>query len=88
MRHMLSNCQRLVIAGNSLSASTQSKDMHKQAKYLTKNFVAGSVGAIKQLDDFLMQITSKIDVDLMPGEFDPSNLMLPQQPLHHAMVSM
>ena len=23
----------------------------------------------------------------MPGEYDPSNLMLPQQPLHHAMFT-
>jgi DNA polymerase delta subunit 2 len=23
----------------------------------------------------------------MPGEFDPSNLMLPQQPLHHSMFT-
>ena len=29
----------------------------------------------------------KIDVDIMPGEFDPSNFMMPQQPLHHAMFT-
>ena len=28
-----------------------------------------------------------MDVDIMPGEFDPSNLMLPQQPLHHSMFT-
>lgn len=87
MKRMITNTQRLVIAGNSLSSTTQSKDMHKQAKYLIKNFVAGSVGAIKQLDDFLLQLTNKLDVDLMPGEFDPTNMMLPQQPLHHAMFT-
>jgi len=87
MEEMLTKTSRMIIAGNSLSSSTQSKDMHKQAKYLTKNFVAGSVVAIKQLDDFLVQLTNKLDVDIMPGEFDPSNLMLPQQPLHHAMFT-
>ena len=70
-----------------MSSSTQSKDMLNKAKYLTKNYVAGSVGAIKQLDDFLLQLINKLEVDLMPGEFDPSNLMLPQQPLHHAMLT-
>lgn len=85
LKKKLSNSMRLVIAGNSLSSATQSKDMHNKAKYLTKNFKAGSVCAIKQLDDFLVQLSSKIEVDLMPGEFDPSNLMLPQQPLHHSM---
>ena len=58
MEKMLTKTSRMIIAGNSLSSSTQSKDMHKQAKYLTKNFVAGSVVAIKQLDDFLVQLTS------------------------------
>ena len=28
-----------------------------------------------------------MDVDIMPGEFDPSNLLVPQQPLHHAMFT-
>ncbi|RNA41262.1 DNA polymerase delta subunit 2, partial [Brachionus plicatilis] len=87
LSHQLSNTLRLVIAGNSLSSSTQSKDMINKAKYLTKNYVAGSVGAIKQLDDFLLQLISKLEVDIMPGEFDPSNVMLPQQPLHHAMLT-
>lgn len=85
--NMVSNTVRLVIAGNSLSSSTQSKDMINKAKYLTKNYVAGSVNAIKLLDDYLLQLINHIEVDVMPGEFDPSNLMLPQQPLHHSMLS-
>ncbi|KAL1129304.1 hypothetical protein AAG570_013833, partial [Ranatra chinensis] len=28
---------------------------------------------------------STIDVDLMPGEFDPTNFTLPQQPIHYCM---
>lgn len=87
LEHMLANTTRCIIAGNCLGSSTQSKGMHKQAKYLQKNFVAGSVNPIKQLDEFLLQLTDKIDVDIMPGEFDPSNLMVPQQPLHHAMFT-
>jgi hypothetical protein len=57
LEEMFSKTNRLVIAGNSLSAATQSKGMHKQAKYLTKNFVPGSVSPIKQLDEFLLQLT-------------------------------
>lgn len=87
MSDILANSVRLVIVGNSLSSSTQSKDMINKAKYLTKNYVAGSVSAVKQLDEYLAQLISKMEVDVMPGEFDPSNLMLPQQPLHHAMLS-
>lgn len=30
-------------------------------------------------------IKSSVDIDLMPGEFDPANYTLPQQPLHKCM---
>jgi len=87
LKTILKNTQRLIIAGNTLSKDTQSKDMHNKAKYLTKNFVAGSCESIKKFDNLLLQLTSKMEVDVMSGEYDPSNLMLPQQPLHHAMFT-
>jgi DNA polymerase delta subunit 2 len=82
-------CQtkRLVIVGNSLDSSTRSKDIHNKAKYLTKNYIAGSVSSIKQLDSYIEQLADKIEIDLMPGENDPSNYMMPQQPLHTAMFA-
>ncbi|XP_041363525.1 DNA polymerase delta subunit 2-like [Gigantopelta aegis] len=81
----MSHISRVIIAGNSLSQSTQDKKSLNKAKYLTKKTAAGSVEAIKNLDDVLVQLASSVDVDLMPGEFDPSNYTLPQQPLHHCM---
>lgn len=62
LEHMLSNTTRCIIAGNCLGSATQSKGMHKQAKYLQKNFVAGSVNPIKQLDEFLLQLTGFLSV--------------------------
>ena len=38
--------------------------------------------AVEALDTVLEQFTSGLDVDLMPGENDPANQNLPQQPLH------
>ena len=58
LSHMVSKTVRLVIAGNSLSSSTQSKDMINKAKYLTKNYIAGSVNSIKILDEYLTQVVS------------------------------
>ncbi|KAK3749976.1 hypothetical protein QZH41_008457, partial [Actinostola sp. cb2023] len=80
-------CQivRVIIAGNSLSRCTQDKESETKAKYLTRNVVAGSVEAVKELDDFVMQLAECIPVDVMPGEFDPTNHTLPQQPLHPCM---
>uniref|UniRef100_T1JK30 DNA polymerase delta subunit 2 n=1 Tax=Strigamia maritima TaxID=126957 RepID=T1JK30_STRMM len=74
---------RLIIVGNSVNQ--KDKSLPTQAKYLTKNVQAGSVTAVKSLDDYLVQLCSTIDVDIMPGENDPSNYMLPQQPLHACM---
>ena len=30
-------------------------------------------------------ISGCVDVDLMPGEYDPTNFTIPQQPLHKCM---
>ncbi|KAI8489084.1 DNA polymerase delta subunit 2 [Branchiostoma belcheri] len=79
------NIVRVIMAGNSLNESTQDKDSLTKAKYLSRKTAAGSVEAMKVLDDFLAQLSSCVDVDLMPGDFDPANHVLPQQPLHRCM---
>ena len=56
-----------------------------QAKYLTKNTVAGTVEAVKEFSSYLQKLTKTIHVTVMPGENDPANSMLPQQPLHPCM---
>lgn len=60
MMTMVRKTLRLVIVGNSLASSTQSKDMLNKAKYLTKNYIAGSVNAIKMLDEYLNQLVSSV----------------------------
>jgi len=37
---------------------------------------------LKDADAYLAQLASSVPVDLMPGDHDPSNFMMPQQPLH------
>ncbi|XP_041066114.1 DNA polymerase delta subunit 2 isoform X2 [Carcharodon carcharias] len=76
---------RVILAGNLLSRNTQNKDSFIKAKYLTKKTQAASVEAIKMLDEILVQLSASVPVDCMPGEFDPTNYTLPQQPLHHCM---
>lgn len=75
----------VIIAGDSLSSETQDKDSQIRAKYLTYKEDAMSVSAMQTLDDFLAQLVPQISVDVMSGEYDPSNFMLPQQPLHYCM---
>ncbi|CAL1543262.1 unnamed protein product [Lymnaea stagnalis] len=76
----------VIIAGNCLSRSTQDRDSLSKAKYLSKKSSAGSVDAIRSLDSFLMELVTSVDVTVMPGEYDPSNFTLPQQPLHPCML--
>lgn len=40
--------------------------------------------ALKQLDDLMKDLAQKIPVDVMPGEQDPSDDRLPQQPLNRS----
>ncbi|KAK2182621.1 hypothetical protein NP493_345g04035 [Ridgeia piscesae] len=87
------NIVRVVIAGNSLSQETQGKDQLSKAKYLTKKTDAASVEAIRSLDDVLVQLAlrllkASVEVDVMPGEHDPANYTLPQQPLHRCMFPL
>ncbi|XP_063787975.1 DNA polymerase delta subunit 2 [Pseudophryne corroboree] len=76
---------RVILAGNLLSENTQSKDSLHKAKYLSKKTQAASVEAVKMLDEILLQLSASVFVDVMPGAFDPTNYILPQQPLHRCM---
>ncbi|XP_066839396.1 DNA polymerase delta subunit 2 [Anser cygnoides] len=79
---------RVILAGNLLSQSTQSRDSLHKARYLTRKTQAASVEAVKMLDEILLQLCTSGPVDVMPGEFDPTNYTLPQQPLHHCMLPL
>ena len=73
---------KLIVAGNSLASETKDKKVLSTAKYLTSGQTARSVEAVMALDKVLEQFASGLDVDVMPGENDPANQNLPQQPLH------
>uniref|UniRef100_A0A7N6A319 DNA polymerase delta subunit 2 n=2 Tax=Anabas testudineus TaxID=64144 RepID=A0A7N6A319_ANATE len=79
---------RVLLAGNLLSQNTQDKDASTKAKYLTKKTQAGSVDAIRLLDELLLQLVASVPVDVMPGQYDPTNYTLPQQPLHRCMFPL
>lgn len=43
------------------------------------------LAALKRVDSFLATLCESVTVDLMPGEFDPANHLMPQQPMHFCM---
>ncbi|XP_003977449.2 DNA polymerase delta subunit 2 [Takifugu rubripes] len=79
---------RIILAGNLLSQNTQEKDAALKPKYLTKKTQAGSVEAVRLLDELLLQLVASVPVDVMPGQYDPTNYTLPQQPLHPCMFPL
>ncbi|XP_070689149.1 DNA polymerase delta subunit 2 [Pempheris klunzingeri] len=79
---------RVLLAGNLLNQSTQDKDASTKPKYLTKKTQAGSVEAMRLLDELLLQLVTSVPVDVMPGQNDPTNYTLPQQPLHRCMFPL
>ncbi|KAL4966275.1 DNA-directed DNA polymerase delta subunit POL31 [Aspergillus stella-maris] len=85
---------RLVIAGNSLGANTievasatdgAAGKKIAQAKKYGYDASAYNASPITQLDSFLAELLPSIPITLMPGESDPANFALPQQPIHRAM---
>ncbi|XP_050077714.1 DNA polymerase delta subunit 2 [Anopheles maculipalpis] len=73
---------RIIIAGNSVKASAKLKN-HLQSK--VSNETDALLGAVKSVDSLIHNLAQSVPVDLMPGEFDPANHMLPQQPMHHCL---
>ncbi|XP_015907369.1 DNA polymerase delta subunit 2 [Parasteatoda tepidariorum] len=73
---------RVIIAGNSIGQSL--KDAHK-TNILTRKSKASTIESVKLMDDFLVQLATSVDVDLMPGESDPTNHLMPQQSFHPCM---
>ena len=88
------NIVRLVVAGNATcaptSSPTHSSNSDWQPTDVLKKMSAPDQKALAQnmrnLDQFLTAVSSSIPVDLMPGNDDPCNLLMPQQPLHACML--
>ncbi|KAK9880463.1 hypothetical protein WA026_011709 [Henosepilachna vigintioctopunctata] len=75
---------RVVIAGNSVrTVPEKAKPTISMTSRVPES--ANSIEAVKILDEFLCDICRYIEVDVLPGENDPSNHIMPQQPLHRCM---
>jgi len=81
---------RLIIAGNSITEGTplhprdEISDKKSSKKY-GYDSAAYNPAPTQRLDDFLATLLPSIPITLLPGEGDPANVSLPQQPIHPAM---
>ena len=83
---------RLIIAGNSISSDiTTAPDASgigpKKATQKKYGYDSSSYNPTPtaRLDEYLSEILPSLPITIMPGEHDPANVSLPQQPTHPAM---
>ncbi|KAL2742450.1 DNA polymerase delta subunit 2-like isoform X1 [Vespula maculifrons] len=79
---------RLIIAGNAIS-NNEKEYIHKNMSELKVEesiHAKDTVSATQKLDDFLSDIAKCCCVTLLPGQYDPTNRMLPQRPLHPCLL--
>lgn len=79
-----SKISRVIIAGNCIRNKPEE---HKPSISMLSRRPESceTIDAVTILDKFLHQLGQNIDVDIMPGENDPSNHILPQKPMHFCM---
>lgn len=80
----VSNVVRLIVAGN---CTRNEAEKVKPSLSLTSKISVSedSIEAVKALDALLNHWCEVIDVDVMPGLNDPTNQVIPQQPMHRCM---
>lgn len=77
-----SNIIRVIVAGNSVRTTSE----HRPKTLLMRQPESVStLQAVKSVDYIFNCWSKSVKVDLMPGEYDPSNCMIPQQPMHGCM---
>lgn len=79
---------QLIIAGNSimpienLRAEMDLKNYITTNNYGSKNISKYNAESLKLLDNFIKDIVVSLPVAVLPGNNDPAEICLPQQPLH------
>lgn len=80
---------RLIIAGNSISEGTilgpEEPSEKKASKKYGYDASAYNPAPTTHFDQFLATLLPSIPITLLPGESDPANASMPQQPIHPAI---
>ena len=75
----------MIFAGNLLKEETETNgEIHGafKAEELHAKVFQNMQSSMALLDEFFFELSQSINVDLMPGENDPSDDTLPQQPIN------
>ena len=99
LQNLSSQISRLVVLGNSLAESNPlgarddnfaaQQDRRKGQSSTGRKYGYDSStynpAPTTQLDDFFAALLPSLPITIMPGESDPANVSIPQQPLHPAL---
>lgn len=81
---------RMIIAGNMLSKDLRVKeeeaDKRSNRKPWEKKTKSFTIDSLKIVDDFIVELSKSIHIDIMPGETDPTGLLLPQEAIHPCIL--
>eukprot|EP00668_Euglena_longa_P013885 GGOE01017836.1.p1 GENE.GGOE01017836.1~~GGOE01017836.1.p1 ORF type:complete len:472 (+),score=150.62 GGOE01017836.1:23-1417(+) len=77
---------RVVVAGNSIFPTDDIKSKDKIQLHSLQPETTTLVDPMKEVDLYLAELCSSCPVDIVPGDSDPSNCFLPQQPLHPCLL--
>lgn len=76
----------LIIAGNSIQETSQElgEEYVSSNNYGSKNISKFNDNSLKLFEVFINEILSNCNISIMPGPSDPTDICLPQQPLHRS----
>ncbi|KAG7193185.1 uncharacterized protein KQ657_000942 [Scheffersomyces spartinae] len=80
---------RLLIVGDSIRPKTvdlRNKDYLSSNNYGLKNVSTLDFPNLKKFDYFTNEILASIPITILPGPNDPSDICLPQQPMHRSFL--
>lgn len=85
-QRLCSQIVRVVIAGNLIGEITEVAST--QPRFRAKGVTSETVTQMREVDEALAVLASSVSVDFMPGHNDPTNVTLPQQPLHRCLFPL
>lgn len=79
---------RLVLAGNSIALleQTRSSDFLLTNNFGSKNTSSFLPDSLTTFNQWLAEVLATVPVTLVPGDSDPSEVCLPQQPMHRSLL--
>jgi len=83
-----SSIARVIVAGGAVSPPPV-QDAFKETTTIDAKLAVETqeilVESLRVADRWFAELAACVPIDVMPGEFDPCNTSLPQQPLHHCL---